>query len=127
MDQAASRETILIVEDVKTSFLLSVYLEREGFKTIAAHDGRHALELFKQRHPAFTILDPSLPGVDGWEMCQELKRLSDAPILILTAQGEAHESVMWLTLGADDYVTKPCDLGELVARVKAILRRARPN
>jgi len=127
MNQAASRETILIVEDVKTSFLLSVYLEREGFKTIAAHDGRQALELFQQRHPAFTILDPLLPAVDGWEVCQELRRLSDVPILILTSKGEPHDSVTWLTLGADDYVTKPCNPGELVARVKAILRRARPN
>ncbi len=115
----------MIVEDIKTSFLLSVYLEREGFKTISAHDDRQALELVRRRQPAFTILDPSLPDVDGWEVCRELRRLSDAPILILTGKGEAHESVMWLTLGADDYVTKPISPEELVARVKAILRRTR--
>jgi len=127
MNQPASREPILIVEDAKTSFLLSVYLEREGFTTIAAHDGRQALELFKRRHPAFTILDPSLPGVDGREVCQELRRLSDVPVLILTSKGEPHDSVTWLTLGADDYVTSPFSPEDLVARVKAILRRTRPN
>ncbi|MBC7785179.1 MAG: winged helix-turn-helix domain-containing protein [Burkholderiales bacterium] len=125
MDLVVSREPIMIIEDIKTSFLLSVYLEREGFQTISAHDGRHAMELVRQRQPAFTILDPSLPRVDGWEVCQELRRLSDAPILILTGKGEAHDGVMWLTLGADDYVTKPISPEELVARVKAILRRTR--
>ncbi|MBA3438681.1 MAG: winged helix-turn-helix domain-containing protein [Pyrinomonadaceae bacterium] len=127
MNRAAHREPILIVEDVKTSFLLSVYLEQEGFKTISANDGQHALKLFKQRRLAFTIIDPLLPNVDGWELCREIRRLSDAPILILTAKGKVRESVMWLTQGADDYVTKPFCPEALVARVKAILRRARPN
>lgn len=127
MNQATFTEPILIVEDVKTSFLLSIYFEREGFKTISANDGRQALELFQRRQPAFTVLDPSLPDVDGREVCQELRRLSDVPILILTAKGETHESVTWLTLGADDYVIKPCNPEEVVARVKAILRRTKPN
>ncbi|MBA3439165.1 MAG: winged helix-turn-helix domain-containing protein [Pyrinomonadaceae bacterium] len=127
MNLAASRKLILIVEDVKTSFLLSVHLEREGFETISAHDGRQALELFRRRQPAFTILDPSLPDVDGREVCRELRRLSDVPILILTAKGGPRESVTWLTLGADDYVTRPFSPEDLVARVKAILRRTHPN
>lgn len=127
MSLAASGELILIVEDARPCFLLSVYLEREGFETISAHDGRQALELFRRRQPAFTILDPSLPDADGREVCRELRRLSDVPLLILADKGEPHDSVTWLTLGADDYVTKPCDPAEVVARVKAILRRTHPN
>ncbi len=128
MNQAALRDPILIVEDnKKTSFLLSIYLEREGFKTISAYDGQQALKLARQHKPLFTILDLMLPNMDGWEVCRELRRSSDVPILILTARGEAHERIMGLTLGADDYVVKPFSPGEIVARVKAILRRTRPD
>jgi DNA-binding response OmpR family regulator len=128
MDQTAPHQTILIVEDNKeTSSLLSAYLEKEGFKTVSAYDGRQALQLARTNDLAFVILDLMLPHLDGWEVCRELRRSSDVPILILSARGEAHERILGLTLGADDYVVKPFSPGELVARIKTILRRARPD
>jgi len=128
MNQAAPKGTILIAEDNReTASLLSAYLEREGFNTVSAYDGRQALELARRHDPVFVILDLMLPHVDGWEVCRELRRSSDVPILILSARGEAHERILGLTLGADDYVVKPFSPGELVVRVKTILRRARPG
>jgi len=121
-----SKAPILIVEDDrKTADLLRVYLAREGFTTVAAHRGREALELFARHKPMFTILDVMLPDLDGWDICRRLRKSSSVPILILTALGEAHDRVKGLTLGADDYVVKPFSFAELVARVKAILRRAK--
>ena len=118
----------MIVEDNKeTSSLLSAYLAKEGFNTIPAYDGHQALALVRQREFIFVILDLMLPHVDGWEVCREIRRSSDVPILILSARGETHERILGLTLGADDYLVKPFSPGELVARVLAILRRARPD
>ena len=117
---------ILIVEDdKKTASLLSAYLEREGFQTVAAYDGRQALELARSHNPILVILDLMLPLLDGWEVCRELRRSSDVPILILSARDEEIDRVSGLTLGADDYVVKPFSPREVVARVKAILRRGR--
>src|SRR5215213_1748004 len=128
MNQAAPTGTILIAEDNReTASLLSAYLEREGFNTISAYDGRQALELARRHDPVFLILDLMLPHVDGWEVCREVRRSSDVPILILSARGETHERIRGLTLGADDYVVKPFSPGELVARVNNILRRVRPD
>ena len=119
---------ILIVEDDrKTASLVALYLEREGFKTLCAYDGQQALDLAQRQNPIFVILDLMLPKVDGWEICRELRRSSDVPILILTAREEEMDRVLGLSLGADDYVVKPFSPRELVARVKAILRRARPD
>jgi DNA-binding response OmpR family regulator len=118
--------TVLIVEDdKKTASLISLYLEREGFRTVTAYDGPQALELARQVNPAFVILDLMLPLIDGWEVCRRLRQASDVPILMLTARGEEVDRVSGLTLGADDYVVKPFSPRELVARVKAILRRGR--
>jgi DNA-binding response OmpR family regulator len=115
---------ILIVEDdKKTASLIALYLEREGFRTLIAHDGETALELAAKRKPMFVVLDLMLPGVDGWEVCRRLRKASDVPILILTARDEEVDRVSGLVLGADDYVVKPFSPRELVARVKAILRR----
>jgi DNA-binding response OmpR family regulator len=117
---------ILIVEDdKKTASLVALYLEKEGFQTIVAYDGRQALEIARQHNPIFVILDLMLPLLDGWEVCRELRRWSDVPILILSAREEEIDRVSGLTLGADDYVVKPFSPRELVARVKAILRRGR--
>jgi DNA-binding response OmpR family regulator len=117
---------ILIAEDdKKTASLVALYLEREGFKTIVAYDGRQALELARRHNPSLVILDLMLPLLDGWEVCRELRRSSDVPILILSARDEEIDRVAGLTLGADDYVVKPFSPRELVARVKAILRRGR--
>ncbi|MBC7932135.1 MAG: response regulator transcription factor [Rubrivivax sp.] len=124
MERTPSKRPILIAEDdKKTTSLLSTYLEREGFSTITAHDGREALELVRRHDPVFVILDLMLPHVDGWEVCREVRRSSDVPILILSARGEAHERILGFSLGADDYVVKPFSPGEVVARVKTILRR----
>lgn len=119
---------ILIVEDDKrTASLVALYLEREGFQTVVASDGLQALELVKRHKPAFVILDLMLPRLDGWGVCRQIRRTSDVPILMLTARGEEIDRVSGLTLGADDYLAKPFSPRELVARVKAILRRARPE
>lgn len=128
MDISKGASPILIAEDDhKTASLVALYLEKEGFKTITAYDGQQALDLARQHNPAFVILDLMLPNLDGWEVCRELRRSSDVPILILTAREEEMDRVLGLSLGADDYVVKPFSPRELVARVKAILRRARPD
>jgi DNA-binding response OmpR family regulator len=117
---------ILIVEDDrKTAALLELYLERDGFKTVLAYDGEQALELAQRHKPILIILDLMLPVVDGWEVCRQLRRSSDVPILMLTARGEEVDRISGLTLGADDYVVKPFSPRELVARVRAVLRRGR--
>jgi DNA-binding response OmpR family regulator len=119
-------DPILIVEDdKKTASLISLYLEREGFRTLTAHDGEEALEMARRQKPSFVILDLMLPRVDGWEVCRKLRQSSDIPILILTARGEEVDRISGLTLCADDYVVKPFSPRELVARVKAIFRRGR--
>ncbi|MGA8179670.1 MAG: response regulator transcription factor [Desulfobacterales bacterium] len=119
-------KTILIIEDdKKAASLVSLYLEKEGFNAVAAHDGHEGLTLAKRLHPILVILDLMLPKLDGWEVCRELRRLSDVPVIMLTARGEEVDRISGLTLGADDYVTKPFSPRELVARVKAVLRRGR--
>ncbi len=116
---------ILIVEDDKnTSTLVSTYLEKEGFRTVAAYDGEEALHLARRCDPAFVILDVMLPRLDGWEICRQLRKFSEVPILMLTAREEEIDRIMGLSIGADDYVVKPFSPRELVERVKAILRRA---
>jgi len=115
---------ILIVEDDhNTAALIATYLQREGFTTQTSHDGAEALNLARQQPPGFVILDVMLPQVDGWEICRELRKFSDVPILMLTAREEEIDRVLGLSLGADDYVVKPFSPRELVERVKAILRR----
>lgn len=119
---------ILIVEDDKhIASLVDIYLKREGFHTVIAPDGQQALISARQSPPSLVILDLMLPVIDGWEVCRELRRSSDVPILMLTARDDEIDRVSGLTLGADDYVVKPFSPRELVARVKAILRRARPR
>jgi len=121
-------EKVLIVEDdKKTASLIKLYLEREGFQTVIAYDGLQALKLVERHKPVFVILDLMLPVLDGWEVCRRLRQSSDVPILMLTARGDEVDRVSGLTLGADDYVVKPFSPRELVARVKAILRRGRPE
>ena len=119
-------KTILIVEDDhKTASLVALYMEKEGFQTIIAEDGLAAIEIVKQQQPDFVILDLMLPKMDGWEVCRYIRRSSDIPIIMLTAREDEVDRISGLTLGADDYVTKPFSPRELVARVKAILRRTR--
>ncbi|MDR3570501.1 MAG: response regulator transcription factor [Syntrophobacteraceae bacterium] len=122
----AAAATIVIVEDdSKTASLIDLYLQREGYETFVALDGVEALRLVRQKNPAAVILDLMLPKLDGWEVCRRIREFSDVPILMLTARGEEFDRVLGLTIGADDYVVKPFSPRELVARIKALLRRAR--
>ena len=125
MTPPSDQAPILIIEDDrKTASLIALYLEKEGYRTLIAYDGETALQMAKDYKPMFVVLDLMLPRLDGWEVCRRLRKTSEVPILILTAKDEEVDRVAGLTLGADDYVVKPFSPRELVARVKAILRRA---
>ncbi|MDH3392352.1 MAG: response regulator transcription factor [Desulfobulbaceae bacterium] len=127
MMHAESVGPVLIVEDDRnTAALIKTYLEKEGFQAIVAHDGEDGLSMIKTAKPGFVILDIMLPKMDGWEVCRRLRSFSDVPVLMLTAREEEIDRVLGLSLGADDYVVKPFSPRELLERVKAILRRARP-
>ena len=116
--------TILIIEDdPNTANLITVYFEREGFKTIKAADGKAGLVKAGRDKPDLVILDLMLPEMDGWEVCRRLRQQSDVPVIMLTARGDEIDRVSGLSLGADDYVVKPFSPRELVERVKAVLRR----
>ncbi|MHB8459197.1 MAG: response regulator transcription factor [Candidatus Limnocylindrales bacterium] len=118
-------KTILIVDDERNIVdLLRLYLEKEGFAVIAAADGEQGLALHARHDPDLVILDLMLPKIDGYEVCRELRRRGDTPVLMLTARDDDVDAIVGLELGADDYVTKPFNPRALVARVKAILRRA---
>lgn len=121
------RKTILIVEDDENTLsLIALYLEREGFLPVTAGDGEAGLALAQIHRPDLVILDLMIPKVDGWEVCRRLRQDSEVPVIMLTARGEEIDRVAGLTLGADDYVVKPFSPRELVARVKAVLRRTSP-
>ncbi|MCI9274246.1 MAG: response regulator transcription factor [Clostridiales bacterium] len=116
---------ILIVDDDQNICeLLRLYIEKEGFTTAIANDGKQALELFDTENPDLIMLDIMLPGLDGWQVCREIRKKSQAPIIMLTAKGEVFDKVLGLELGADDYVVKPFEAKEVVARIKAVLRRS---
>ena len=118
-------DLILIVDDEpKIVKLARDYLERSGFRTMSAADGRAALTAARSEEPALVILDLNLPGMDGLDVCRELRRERDVPIIMLTARDSEVDRVVGLELGADDYVVKPFSVRELVARVKSVLRRA---
>jgi two-component system alkaline phosphatase synthesis response regulator PhoP/two-component system response regulator ResD len=117
-------KTILIVDDERNIVdLLRLYLEKEGYAVISAPDGEQGLAMHARHEPDLVVLDLMLPRVDGFEVCRELRRRGDTPILILTARDDDVDAIVGLELGADDYVTKPFNPRALVARVKAILRR----
>lgn len=119
-------EKVLIVEDDESiSELIQYNLKNAGFSTVVAFDGEAGLRLAADERPALVLLDVMLPGMDGWAVCRELRRKSDVPVLFLTAKDDEFDRVLGLELGADDYVTKPFSPRELVARVKAVLRRYR--
>jgi len=119
-----SVKRILVVDDEPNIVeLLRLYLEKEGYAVVAARDGEEALVLHDRHQPDLVVLDLMLPKRDGFEVCRELRRRGDTPIVMLTARGEDIEAIVGLELGADDYVTKPFNPRALVARVKAILRR----
>lgn len=116
---------ILIVDDdVNICELLRLYLEKEGFETIVANDGENAVLAAQKHTPDLVLLDIMLPRLDGWQVCREIRKFSEMPIIMITAKGEVFDKILGLELGADDYVTKPFDTKEIVARVKAVLRRS---
>lgn len=122
-----SKGKILVVDDeLKIVSTVRAYLEREGYETIEANDGQKALDAFQREKPDLIILDLMLPEVDGLEVCRQIRRSSDVPIIMLTARQEDTDKLIGLELGADDYVAKPFSPREIVARVKAVLRRTRP-
>ncbi len=122
-----NKQKILIVDDDENiAELISLYLTKECFDTKMVHDGESALQAHKSFHPDLILLDIMLPRMDGYQVCRELRTYSNTPIMMLSAKGEVFDKVLGLELGADDYMEKPFDSKELVARVKAILRRTRP-
>lgn len=116
---------ILIVDDDENICeLLRLYLEKEGFETVVANDGEAAVSAAQKHLPDLILLDIMLPLLDGWQVCREIRKTLETPIIMITAKGEVFDKILGLELGADDYVTKPFDTKEVVARVKAVLRRS---
>ncbi len=123
MTQTSDKIILIAEDDPNTAKLVSLYLEKEGFHTLIANDGQAAIDMATTHELCFVVLDLMLPKVDGWEVCRIIRRHSDVPILMLTAREDEVDRISGLTMGADDYVTKPFSPREVVARVKAILRR----
>ena len=118
-------EKILVVDDDNNICeLLRLYLEKDGYEVTIANNGGDAVKLFQEISPSLMLLDIMLPVLDGWQVCREVRKFSDRPIIMLTAKGETFDKVLGLELGADDYVTKPFDAKEVLARVRAVLRRS---
>lgn len=123
----ATKQKILIVDDDNNiAELISLYLTKECFDTKIVNDGEEALIAFEQYNPNLILLDLMLPGIDGYQVCREVRAKANVPIIMLSAKGEIFDKVLGLELGADDYIMKPFDSKELVARVKAVLRRYQP-
>jgi len=115
---------ILVVDDDRhINELLRLYIEKEGFHVTSAFDGLDAVKKFEDYHPDLVLLDIMLPGMDGWQVCREIRKKSDKPVIMITAKGETFDKVLGLELGADDYIVKPFETKEVVARIKAVLRR----
>ncbi len=119
---------ILIVDDDENICeLLRLYLEKDGFETLVASDGEQAVLASQRYFPDLILLDIMLPKLDGWQVCREIRKSSDVPIIMLTPKGETFHKILGLELGADDYVSKPFDTKEVIARIKAVLRRTTDN
>ena len=115
---------ILVADDDKNICeLIRLYLEKENYTVVMAHDGEAAVEKFSAENPDLVLLDIMMPKLDGWQVCREIRKKSNARIIMITAKGETFDKVLGLELGADDYVVKPFDTKEIVARIKAVLRR----
>lgn len=121
-------KSVLIVEDEKNiAELLRLYLEKEGFVPTVAYDGGEGLRLFKEKEPDLIIMDVMMPVMDGWSLLKEIRESSKVPIIMLTAKGETIDKVSGLEMGADDYIVKPFEMKEVLARIRAVLRRAEPE
>ncbi|MEY8516356.1 response regulator transcription factor [Lachnospiraceae bacterium 29-84] len=124
---AAKQKILIVDDDVNIAELISLYLTKECYDTRMVHDGEEALTAHEQYQPNLILLDLMLPGIDGYQICREIRAKSNIPIIMLSAKGEIFDKVLGLELGADDYIMKPFDSKELVARVKAVLRRYQPS
>ena len=124
---AVKQKIMIVDDDASIAELISLYLRKECFDTLCVEDGEEALQQFVEYEPNLILLDLMLPGMDGYEVCRELRKTSKVPIIMLSAKGEIFDKVLGLELGADDYMIKPFDSKELVARVKAVLRRFTPE
>ena len=120
-------KVLIVDDDQNICELLRLYIEKEGYDTRIANDGKAALEVFDEYNPDLIMLDIMLPELDGWQVCREIRKKSQCPIIMLTAKSEVFDKVLGLELGADDYVVKPFEAKEIVARIKAVLRRSGTN
>ena len=118
-----SKRALIVEDDINIAELLKIYLQKDGFEIENAYDGRKAVELAESFRPDIILLDIMLPIMDGWQVCREVRKTSQVPIIMLTAKGESMDKVSGLEMGADDYVTKPFDPKELIARIHAVMRR----
>lgn len=122
----AKQKILIVDDDANIAELISLYLTKECYDTRMVQDGEEALAVYEQYQPNLILLDLMLPGIDGYQVCREIRAKSNLPIIMLSAKGEIFDKVLGLELGADDYIMKPFDSKELVARVKAVLRRYQP-
>ena len=120
----ASEKILVVDDDTNICELFRLYLEKEGYEVTIANDGGTAVKLFKEIDPDMMLLDIMLPVLDGWQVCREIRKFSQKPIMMITAKGETFDKVLGFELGADDYVVKPFDAKEVIARIKAVLRRS---
>ncbi|MCD8151461.1 MAG: response regulator transcription factor [Clostridiales bacterium] len=123
----AKQKILIVDDDANIAELISLYLIKECYDTLIVSDGESALREFKNYQPNLILLDLMLPGIDGYQVCREIRTQSNTPIIMLSAKGEVFDKVLGLELGADDYIMKPFDSKEMVARVKAVLRRFQPS
>lgn len=122
-----ANKILVVDDDLNICELLKLYLENDGYVVFTANDGQEAVQVFQNKTPDLILLDIMLPKMDGWQVCREIRKISSAPIIMLTAKGETFDKVLGLELGADDYVVKPFDAKEVMARVKAVLRRTKDD
>lgn len=122
-----NKKILIVDDDENICELLRLYLEKDGYSTIVTNDGEQALQCAQVIKPDLILLDIMMPVLDGWQVCREIRKNSNVPIIMLTAKGETFDKVLGLELGADDYITKPFDTKEVIARIKAVLRRAADN
>ena len=122
--QGTKHKVLIVDDEANICELIRLYVEKEGYSAIIATDGAKAVEKFTEEKPDIVLLDIMLPVKDGWQVCREIRAVSDTPIIMLTAKGETFDKVLGLELGADDYIVKPFEPKELIARMKAVLRRA---
>ena len=118
-----SQKIVVVEDDINIAELLRLYLEKDGFEVLIAHDGGAGLHLAETENPDLVMLDIMLPVMDGWQVCKAIRKNSKVPIIMLTAKGETEDKVTGLEMGADDYIVKPFEVKELLARVHAVLRR----